>query len=97
VFAEYQQQYYEMMYGRQIRFPDIIGVQTGNVDRPAIIPAELCSIPPGQIFKQKLSEQLMDKARTFATKKPQERLEIIRNGVSKPGQSLLPPVCFVDF
>jgi eukaryotic translation initiation factor 2C len=86
------QEYFQNVYRRPIRYPRIFGVDFGTPDKPNIIPAELCSIPPGQIYKKKLSEQMMDKARSFATKKPQERIGIIKNGVSRGSQNILPPV-----
>ena len=82
-----------MTHRRKIEFPDVIGVQLGSPDRPNVVPAELCTIPPGQVYKAKLSEHLTDQARTFATKSPSDRLNIIINGVSGRGQKLLSPVC----
>jgi eukaryotic translation initiation factor 2C len=84
-----------MSYRQRLQFPDIIGVQLGTREDPCVVPAEMCYIPPGQLFKQKLPEQMMDRARTFATKKPGERMDIIMNGVARPGQSqrlITPPV-----
>lgn len=80
-----------MVYRRRIQYPDIIGVQLGSPDRPSVVPAELCIVPAGQVFRQKLPEHVMDQVRKFSTKKPFERIEIIKNGVSRAGQRVIEP------
>lgn len=60
-----------------------------------VIPAELCTIPPGQLYKKKLSQDQTKRMVTFATKRPQERLDFIKGGAgdSGPGGTHQAPVC----
>jgi hypothetical protein len=94
-----QQEHYREAHSIALRHPDIIGVQLGSTGQDAIVvPAEMCTIVPGQFYKKKLPQNLMEKTRDFATMRPEKRLDIIRQGLSKrDGQILQPPVSTIFF
>ncbi|EGN96067.1 hypothetical protein SERLA73DRAFT_17670, partial [Serpula lacrymans var. lacrymans S7.3] len=46
-----------------------------------IIPAELCIIIEGQIFKRKVPPELTKQVVEFSTQKPDVRLDMIKSGV----------------
>ncbi|KAK0482092.1 argonaute-like protein [Armillaria luteobubalina] len=64
--------------GIRLNFPDNICVEVGS---GALIPLELCFITKGQIMRKQVPSSLTPKVLSFATKKPQDRLSSIRNGL----------------
>lgn len=54
----------------------VVQVGTG-----AIIPLELCDVPPGQILKKAVPPEKTKDVLEFATKKPSDRLKSIINGL----------------
>lgn len=55
-----------------------VGVRLG---RSAVIPAELCRIVPGQLFKKKIPAHLQPDFLKFATQRPDQRLRAIQTAV----------------
>jgi eukaryotic translation initiation factor 2C len=49
---------------------------------PSVIPAELCRVIPGQLYKRKVPEYLTAKVVEFAKIKPQDRFRKISQSVS---------------
>ena len=63
----------------------------------AIVPMELCTIPEGQILRKQVPSEKTKDVLNFATKRPEDRLNSIRNGlgVLAYGQSEYVRVCCV--
>lgn len=47
----------------------------------ALIPLEVCEVPPGQIMRKQVPPEKTKDVLEFATKKPYARLDSIRNGL----------------
>ncbi|KAH9951622.1 argonaute-like protein [Amylocystis lapponica] len=71
-------QYFQRTYNYTLRYPDIICVEVGS---GALIPLELCTVGPGQIMRKQVPPEKTKDVLDFATKKPQDRLGSIRNGL----------------
>ena len=53
-----------------------------------IYPAEICEVLPGQFFREKIPEELQGKVvLDFATRRPSQRLDLIRKGIDARGAS----------
>ncbi|KAL0947384.1 hypothetical protein HGRIS_013500 [Hohenbuehelia grisea] len=82
-------QYFGEACNYPVRHPDIFGVviSSKNAPAPIIIPAEFCVIPPGQIYKRKLPEELVSSGATLkmSDARPAERLEAIQRGIAPGG------------
>ena len=65
------------MYQFKLRYPSIFGIQVGNRDRDIVIPAELCTVSSGQIYRKKVPDALTPKVVEFATQRPDARLRMI--------------------
>ncbi|KAJ7756861.1 argonaute-like protein [Mycena maculata] len=67
-----------------LKYPDSFGVRISGSNAPfaVVIPAELCTVLPGQLYKKRLPPAAMDSAVDFATLKPQDRLHVIAGGSS---------------
>ncbi|KAF9036079.1 Piwi-domain-containing protein [Hymenopellis radicata] len=63
---------------RPLRFPNVICIQTR---RGAYIPLECCTVPPGQLSRSELDPDVQRKVVEFATQKPTERLEQIKESL----------------
>ncbi|KAG2021246.1 eukaryotic translation initiation factor 2C [Coprinopsis cinerea AmutBmut pab1-1] len=70
-------QYFQAQLGRPLRFPKLICAEVG---KNAIVPLEVCTVVPGQIIRKQIPPHKTTDVLNFATKKPQERFEIIRRG-----------------
>jgi eukaryotic translation initiation factor 2C len=77
----YFQEYYEEKYGYRLRYPKLFGICV-NVQRKTIVPAEVCTIVGGQMFKKVLMPEMMSEVLQHVTKNPRERIEAIERGVS---------------
>ena len=62
----------------------MINLQVGN---GALIPLEVCEVPPGQIVRKQIPPEKTKDVLDFATKKPHARLESIKNGLEVIGFS----------
>lgn len=65
-------------YGLHLREPRAFGVRIG---RDAVVPAELCEIALGQVYKKKLDPADTTEFLRVSVMKPTERLAAIRNAV----------------
>lgn len=61
-------------------FPDANA--NSQVASGALIPLEVCEVPPGQIMRKQVPPEKTKDVLEFATKKPAERLNSIRNGLA---------------
>ncbi|KAI9449778.1 Piwi-domain-containing protein [Russula earlei] len=73
--------YYDEKYGYRLRYPRLFGICV-NVQQKIIVPAEICTISGGQMFKKMLMPEMMSEVLQQVTKNPRERLEAIERGVS---------------
>ncbi|KAF9226544.1 argonaute-like protein [Gyrodon lividus] len=72
-------QYFQSLLNRPLRYPDNICIE---VNSGALLPLELCTVPPGQIMRKQVPPEKTKDVLEFATKKPHERLQSISNGLS---------------
>ncbi|KAH7929773.1 Piwi-domain-containing protein [Leucogyrophana mollusca] len=84
--------YFQQNYNRTLRFPDIFGIQIGSKkeERAIVVPAELCTIVPGQQYKKKLGPEHTKEMVSFSTQKPHERLDMICGGGGHGGNQQTP-------
>ncbi|KAF9463147.1 Piwi domain-containing protein [Collybia nuda] len=75
-------EYYKQAYGIKLKFPNLPGIQISgkNAPFPIIIPAELCAIIPGQLYKKAIPDHLTKSMVDFATIRPDDRLRQIQHG-----------------
>jgi len=71
-------EYFQKTQNRKLQFPDIVCVEVGS---GALIPLELCTVPPGQIMRKQVPPEKTKDVLDFATKKPRDRLASITNGL----------------
>jgi eukaryotic translation initiation factor 2C len=71
--------YFHKTFNRPLQFPDIFCAEVGS---GAKIPLELCFIPPGQIMRKQVPPEKTKDVLEFATKRPGDRLQSIKNGLS---------------
>ncbi|KAG6854931.1 hypothetical protein C0991_009754 [Blastosporella zonata] len=78
------QDYYQAAHNKRITYPDIIGVLLSpkKSECPTVVPAEICTVLPGQLFKKKIPDHLTKAMVDFATVKPADRLRQIVTGDS---------------
>ena len=62
---------------------DIFGINISGKKNPhpSVIPAELCQVIPGQLYKRKVPEYLTAKVVEFSKIKPQDRFRKISQSV----------------
>ncbi len=67
-----------------MQHPRIIGISlSGKKDSGAdIVPAEFCTVEPGQLYHHKIPESVTPAMVKFATQGPRDRLNKIVQGVS---------------
>ncbi|ESK91292.1 argonaute-like protein [Moniliophthora roreri MCA 2997] len=70
--------YFKKRNNRPLQYPDLPCVEVGA---GALIPLELCHVPPGQIVRKQVPPEKTKDVLDFATKRPEDRLTSIRNGV----------------
>ncbi|KAF9009003.1 argonaute-like protein [Cyathus striatus] len=71
--------YFRTTQNRPLKYPDVICVEVGS---GALIPLELCEVPAGQIMRKQVPPEKTKDVLDFATKKPRDRLESIKKGLS---------------
>ncbi|KAJ7473799.1 argonaute-like protein [Mycena galericulata] len=71
-------EYFRLISGRELRFPKLLCVEVGQ---GALIPLELCKVPPGQLVKKEVPDDKKTALVEFATMRPKQRLESIRRGL----------------
>ncbi|KAJ7756889.1 argonaute-like protein [Mycena maculata] len=88
--------HYQAAHNIRLAFPDTIGVVTSGRGAPfkVVIPIELCTMLPGQLYKKKLPPDATATVVGFAAMRPADRLRTIRRGTStsaaRPGELLSP-------
>ena len=82
--------HFQETYNIRIRYLDIFGVNISGKKNPhpSVIPAELCQVIPGQLYKRKVPEYLTAKVVDFAKIKPQDRFRKISQSVRFPSSVL---------
>ncbi|KAF9055354.1 argonaute-like protein [Hymenopellis radicata] len=70
--------YFQHTLNRALLYPDVLCVEVGS---GALIPLELCKVAPGQIMRKQVPSHLTKDVLTFATKRPSDRRESIRQGL----------------
>ena len=75
------QDYYEEKYSFRLRYPRLFGICV-NVQQKVIVPAEICTIVGGQMFKKVLMPEMMSEVLQHVAKNPRERIEAIERGVN---------------
>ena len=70
--------YFKKQRNRPLQYPDLLCVEVGA---GALIPLELCHVPPGQIVRKQVPPEKTKDVLDFATKRPEDRLRSIANGV----------------
>ncbi|GLB33868.1 putative argonaute family protein [Lyophyllum shimeji] len=71
--------YFQRTQNRKLEFPDVICVE---VSSGALIPLELCTVPPGQIMRKQVPPEKTRDVLDFATKRPRDRLSSIESGLA---------------
>ena len=71
--------HYQQTWNIRLQQPNIFGVRIG---RDAVIPAELCEVVPGQLYKKKIPADMSATFVKFATQRPDARLRSIQDAVS---------------
>ncbi|KAJ7781167.1 argonaute-like protein [Mycena metata] len=71
-------EYFQSTQNKPLQFPDVICAEVGS---GALIPLELCIVPPGQLMRKQVPPEKTKDVLDFATKKPHERLRSIVNGL----------------
>lgn len=75
------QDYYDEKYSFRLRYPRLFGICV-NVQQKVIVPAEICTIVGGQMFKKVLMPEMMSEVLQHVAKSPRERIEAIERGVN---------------
>ncbi|KAJ7793633.1 PAZ domain-containing protein [Mycena olivaceomarginata] len=78
--------YFQRTQNKPLQLPDVICAEVGS---GALIPLELCDVPPGQLMRKQVPPEKTKDVLDFAIKKPLDRLQSIKNdlGVLAYGQS----------
>jgi eukaryotic translation initiation factor 2C len=71
-------EYFKRTRNKPLQFPHLPCVE---VNGGALLPFEICFIPPGQIMRRQVPPEMTKLVLDFATKKPQERLASIKAGI----------------
>ncbi|KAI0353623.1 argonaute-like protein [Trametes cingulata] len=71
-------EYFQKAHNYRLRYPGVPCVELGS---GALIPMEVCHVFEGQIMRKQVPPEKTKDVLDFATKKPQERLASIRNGL----------------
>ncbi|KAJ7047297.1 argonaute-like protein [Mycena alexandri] len=71
-------EYFQSTQNKPLQFPDVICAEVGS---GALIPLELCMVPPGQLMRKQVPPEKTKDVLDFATKKPGDRLRSIVNGL----------------
>ncbi|KAI9467034.1 argonaute-like protein [Lactarius psammicola] len=70
--------YFRQKLHRPLRFPDVICVELSS---GALIPLELCHVPPGQIMRKQVPPDKTNSVLEFSAKRPNERLRSVVDGL----------------
>ncbi|KAJ2912725.1 hypothetical protein MD484_g7689, partial [Candolleomyces efflorescens] len=70
-------QYFQQKLGRPLRFPKVLCVEIG---RNALVPLEVCMVPPGQIMRKQIPPNKTNDVLEFSKKRPDERFGTVQRG-----------------
>ncbi|KAF8888340.1 argonaute-like protein [Infundibulicybe gibba] len=70
--------YFRNQVNRPLRLPELVCAEVGS---GALIPLELCVVPPGQIMRRQVPQDKAADVLAFSTMRPAERLESIKKGL----------------
>ena len=85
--------YFQNQLNVPLQFPDVICVEVCTIpyllaclhvpqlSTGAIIPLELCEVPPGQLVRKRISPDKITSVLEFSTLRPNERMRSIRDGL----------------
>ncbi|KAG6851507.1 hypothetical protein C0991_008503, partial [Blastosporella zonata] len=71
--------YFRLKANRPLRYPGLICVEVGS---GALLPLEMCIVPPGQIMKKQLPADKTKDMVEFSTMRPADRFKSIANGLN---------------
>ncbi|KAG7096702.1 hypothetical protein E1B28_004116 [Marasmius oreades] len=73
--------YFKKVYNIHLQYKSIIGVCVSppRSERPEILPLEICTVKPGQLYKRKLPEELTSAMVDFTKLDPANRLMMIQD------------------
>ncbi|KAG5645908.1 hypothetical protein DXG03_005055 [Asterophora parasitica] len=75
------QDYFKDAHNRVLQFPTIIGVRLNSKAAPPnIVPLEICTVLPGQLYRKRIPDHLTKAMVDFATSRPDDRLKQIVSG-----------------
>jgi eukaryotic translation initiation factor 2C len=79
------QEYFHSQYGIQIKHPNAVGVRLSPLSaaNQVIVPIELCTLLPGQLYKKRLPVSITTDMVRFATLKLDERFAEIRGNQTR--------------
>ncbi|KAJ7702361.1 Piwi domain-containing protein [Mycena rosella] len=82
-------EHYYKAYGIRLAFPQTFGVRLSgkNAPFPVVVPAELCTVLPGQLYKKRLPTSTTKDVVDFATMNPKVRLQTIKGATAAGVQS----------
>ncbi|KAJ3178507.1 hypothetical protein HDU87_003581 [Geranomyces variabilis] len=75
--------YFEETYNIKLVYPHLPCFIVGNMQRPTMLPFEVCNVPAGQVFKRKLDEGQTGNMIRIAQQRPADRLNRAQGGVNK--------------
>lgn len=78
-FTHSTQAHYQQTWNIRLQLPNIFGVRIG---RDAVIPAELCEVVPGQLYRKKIPADMGATFVRFSTQRPDVRMKSIQDAVS---------------
>ncbi|KAJ7871472.1 Piwi domain-containing protein [Mycena olivaceomarginata] len=83
------QDHFRAAYNITLQHPGTFGVRISgrSAPFPVIVPAELCKVIAGQLYKKRLPSSVTSTVVDFATQRPQDRLRTITHGTSAGVQS----------
>ncbi|KAF9065094.1 hypothetical protein BDP27DRAFT_1332495 [Rhodocollybia butyracea] len=71
--------YFKNVIRSPLKYPEVLCVEIGT---GALIPFELCTVPPGQIMRKQVPPEKTKSVLDFATKQPADRLASITAGLN---------------
>ncbi|KAI0745804.1 Piwi domain-containing protein [Earliella scabrosa] len=72
------ERHFQEKYNVRITMPRAVGVRLG---RSSVVPAELCDVVPGQVYRKRLDPSLQKKFLSYATETPSRRRDMIQGAV----------------
>ncbi|KDR81951.1 hypothetical protein GALMADRAFT_240289 [Galerina marginata CBS 339.88] len=75
--------HFQEAYGTRLRYPRIVGVRLTGKNSPHqdVVPLELCTVEPGQLYRRRIPESCTSDMVKFSTMRPDDRLRKITDAV----------------